>query len=193
MDQSRSRFILTTGRAKEERKKSKVRKKVRKGENKKCYMHLLSVKNEDVLDFTRARWDTYRNCMKQWLCHPGANKDLAEIYKHCLDIEFETIPDDAGFHTTCYRRFTDKQRLLKAESKRARAGGEPAAATEPAAPESTSEVAAASETPRKKLRSRSGLPISSAGPVLQSSASFVKKLLSMLVWIRKANGRGINS
>lgn len=140
-------------------------------------MHLFSVKNEDVLDFTFQRWNTYRTYLRKWLCLHGANKDLAETYKHCVDMDFENIPGDAGFHATRYRRFTDKQKLSKAENKSALAGGEPSAtASHSDPPESTSEVAEASETPRKKLRSRSGLPIASAGPVLPAICIICKKV-----------------
>ncbi|XP_077377365.1 uncharacterized protein LOC144018738 [Festucalex cinctus] len=46
----------------------------------------------------------------------------------------------------------------------------------------------------KKLRSRSGLPIASAGPVLPAICIICKnKFQSIFVWDRKAHGRGIIS
>ncbi|XP_061883497.1 uncharacterized protein LOC133634864 [Entelurus aequoreus] len=161
-------MATTTSESEEERKTSKVRKKVRKEENKRCYMHLSSVNNEDVQHFTRTRWDTYRNYLKQWLCLQDQNKHLAEIYKHCSDVDFDAIPDDAGFHATCYRRFTDKSALFYAEKRTARAVGEPSAAA--------GQSAGTSETPRKKLRSRSGLPVASAGPVLPAICIICQKV-----------------
>ncbi|XP_061915901.1 uncharacterized protein LOC133658193 [Entelurus aequoreus] len=161
-------MATTTSESEEERKTSKVRKKVRKEENKRCYMHLSSVNNEDVQHFTRTRWDTYRNYLKQWLCLQDQNKHLAEIYKHCSDVDFDAIPDVAGFHATCYRRFTDKSALFYAEKRTARAVGEPSAAA--------GQSAGTSETPRKKLRSRSGLPVASAGPVLPAICIICQKV-----------------
>ncbi|XP_061908298.1 uncharacterized protein LOC133653234 [Entelurus aequoreus] len=143
-------MATTTSESEEERKTSKVRKKVRKEENKRCYMHLSSVNNEDVQHFTRTRWDTYRNYLKQWLCLQDQNKHLAEIYKHCSDVDFDAIPDDAGFHATCYRRFTDKSALFYAEKRTARAVGEPSAAA--------------------------GLPVASAGPVLPAICIICQKV-----------------
>ncbi|XP_061889580.1 uncharacterized protein LOC133639907 [Entelurus aequoreus] len=143
-------MATTTSESEEERKTSKVRKKVRKEENKRCYMHLSSVNNEDVQHFTRTRWDTYRNYLKQWLCLQDQNKHLAEIYKHCSDVDFDAIPDVAGFHATCYRRFTDKSALFYAEKRTARAVGEPSAAA--------------------------GLPVASAGPVLPAICIICQKV-----------------
>ncbi|XP_061879620.1 uncharacterized protein LOC133631434 [Entelurus aequoreus] len=143
-------MATTTSESEEERKTSKVRKKVRKEENKRCYMHLSSVNNEDVQHFTRTRWDTYRNYLKQWLCLQDQNKHLAEIYKHCSDVDFDAIPDDAGFHAKCYRRFTDKSALFYAEKRTARAVGEPSAAA--------------------------GLPVASAGPVLPAICIICQKV-----------------
>ncbi|XP_061917863.1 glycerophosphodiester phosphodiesterase domain-containing protein 5 [Entelurus aequoreus] len=78
------------------------------------------------------------------------NKHLAEIYKHCSDVDLDAIPDDAGFHATCYRRFTDKSALFYAEKRTARAVGEPSAAA--------------------------GLPVASAGPVLPAICIICQKV-----------------
>lgn len=84
--------------------------KVSKKVYKQCYMHLTSVKKEEKKEFTRTRWDTFRNSIKQWFGLQGESQRIAETYKHCLEIEFDNIPEDAGFHSTCYRRFIDKKR-----------------------------------------------------------------------------------
>ena len=78
-------------------------------------MHLLSVLNEDVQDFTQTWWETYRTSLRRWLCLQGETKDLAETYKHCVDMDFDNRTEDARFHATCYRRFIDKKRLCAAE------------------------------------------------------------------------------
>ncbi|KAI2644853.1 Protein Son [Labeo rohita] len=47
----------------------------------------------------------------------GESQKIAETYKHCLEIAFDRVPEDAGFHSTCYRRFIDKKRLDAAEKR----------------------------------------------------------------------------
>ena len=133
-------------------------KKVRKKNNKICYMHVTSVRNEEVNDFTITRWDTYRNCLQRWLCCHGESHKVAETFKSCIDVEYNDIPDDAGFHPTCYWRFIDKKRLDSAEkrAKRLAVGQDESVASDNASG-STSDI------PRKKLRSKTGLPIGSAG------------------------------
>ena len=79
-----------------------------KSKNKHCFMHITSVKHEEVHYFTTTRWNTFRTSLQTWLGLEGESRDMAENFKHCVDVEFENIPEDAGFHHTCYRRFTDK-------------------------------------------------------------------------------------
>ena len=105
-------LATTSATSEEEEKKRKQRKKVPKSGSKRCYMHFVSVKNEGVEDFTQTRWDTYRNAVKQWLC-----LDVAETFKHCVDLDFAHVPEDAGFHATCCRRFICKRRLCFAEKR----------------------------------------------------------------------------
>ena len=58
---------------------SKVAKKVRK----QCYMHLASVKDEKAKDFTRTRWNTYKNAITQWLGLQDESVNGRDIaYKH---------------------------------------------------------------------------------------------------------------
>ena len=66
-------------------------------------MHLTSIKKEKTKYFTR--WDTFRNRAKRWLGLQGENQKIAETYKHCLEVD--NVPEDTGFHSTCYRRFID--------------------------------------------------------------------------------------
>ncbi|KAJ8411952.1 hypothetical protein AAFF_G00142190 [Aldrovandia affinis] len=134
-------------------------------------MHLISVQKEAVQDFTQTRWDTYRTNLQRWLHLQGESKEIAETFKHCVDINFDNIPEDAGFHATCYRRFIDKKRLVAAEKRVKQTPGEPGAAdTDSVSTLSTS------ETPRKKLRSRTGLPVASAGHVLPVLCIICKKV-----------------
>ena len=75
---------------------------------------------------------------------------MPKTYKHCVDLDFHNVPQDAGFHATCYRRVIDQKHPEDQQS----------VASDVAAGSSTS------ETPREKLRSGTGLPVASAGPVL---------------------------
>ena len=83
-------------------------------------MHITSNKYENVNCFTTARWNTYRTSLQKWLGLEGESRDLAENFKHCVDVEFDNIPEEAGFHHTCYRRFTDKNAIAKVERRLAR-------------------------------------------------------------------------
>ena len=50
------------------RKQKKTAPKVDKKGSKRCYMHLSSIQGgEEVRDFTRTRWDTYKTCITLWL------------------------------------------------------------------------------------------------------------------------------
>ena len=151
-------------------------KKLKPSDRKRCYMHIASVKHERKQDFTFARWNTYRNSLRQWLELRGPCRDVAETYQHCLDLDFQSIPQDAAFHATCYRRFIDKSAIAKAERRlaREREKGDSVAESPPrddAIPTSVTTT----PTPTKKLRSRSGLPIASSGPVLPALCIICKK------------------
>lgn len=161
-----------------QRKKRKQPPKVNKKGTKLCYMHLSSVQGgEDVRDFTRTRWETYKTCVTQWLSLQGENKHIAETYKHCVDIDFDNVPEDAGFHITCFQRFSCKRRLGQAQKKRERDAGMDAGQSDPSASgvDVSTSTQPTCETPRKKLRSRSGLPVPSAGPVLPTLCIICQK------------------
>ncbi|XP_061886308.1 uncharacterized protein LOC133636350 [Entelurus aequoreus] len=117
-------------------------------------MHVTSVRNEEVNAFTITRWDTYRNCLKRWLCCDGASHKVAETFTSCIHVELKDIPDDAGLHPTCYRRFIDKKRLDSAEklANRLDVGQDECVASDNTS-DSTSGI------PKKKLRWKTGLPI----------------------------------
>ncbi|XP_076144371.1 uncharacterized protein LOC143126355 isoform X3 [Alosa pseudoharengus] len=145
--------------------------------HKHCYMHIASVKHQEVNDFTTTRWNTFKTCLQQWLGLKGESRDVAETYKHCLDVDFENIPEDAGFHHTCYCRFTDKKAIAKVERRLAREVEltevtEDHNAFEAIPSTSTSSMV---QSPSKKLRSRSGLPIAGSGPVLPALCIICKK------------------
>ncbi|XP_048853374.1 uncharacterized protein LOC125721594 isoform X1 [Brienomyrus brachyistius] len=137
-------------------------------------MHLTSIKKEEAKDFTRTRWDTFRNCIKRWLDLQGESQKIAETYKHCLEIEFDRVPEDAGFHSICYRRFIDKKRLDAAEKRVSR---RPEAGDDHNTDQSVSSGNSISSTycPTKKLRSSTGLLIACSGPVLPALCIICKK------------------
>ena len=66
-----------------------------KSKNRHCFMHITSVKHEEVHHFTTTRWNTYRTSLQTWLGLEGESRDMAENFKHCVDVEFENIPEDA--------------------------------------------------------------------------------------------------
>ncbi|CAL8344950.1 unnamed protein product [Arctogadus glacialis] len=156
-----------------------------------CFMHITSNKYENVNCFTTARWNTYRTSLQKWLGLEGESRDLAENFKHCVDVEFDNIPEEAGFHHTCYRRFTDKNAIAKVERRLAR---ERQKATED--PEDTEDHEAipstsSSRSPTKKLRSRSGLPIAGSGPVLPALCIICKKKRRTSLSTEEAIEKGI--
>ncbi|XP_076858248.1 uncharacterized protein LOC143512151 isoform X2 [Brachyhypopomus gauderio] len=122
-----------------------------------CYMHVSFVKREKIQNFTSTRWNTYRHSLRQWLELRGECTDVAESFKHCLELDFEDIPDDAAFHPTCYRRFIDKREIERTKQRLVR--------------ETERDYSTTGTTPNKKLC----LPISSSGPVLPSICIICKK------------------
>lgn len=88
--------------------------------NKHCYMHITSVQHEEVCNFTAKRWDTYRRSLQVLLKLKGECQDVAQMYTQCLNMGFDDIPNDAGYHTTCYSQFTDKKATAKVERHLAR-------------------------------------------------------------------------
>lgn len=169
-------MVVSTTSSNDEENALKHLKKVRKKNHKICYMHLTAVRNEEVNDFTLPRWNTYRNCVQRWLCCHGEGQKVAETFKHCIDVGYENVPEDAGFHLTCYRRFIDKRRLYFAEKRAKRlAGFQDAQGGESVSSDNVSASGSTIDTPRKKLRSKTGLPIVSAGPLLPALCIICKK------------------
>ena len=72
-----------------------------KSKGKHCYMHItISIKHEEVNNVTSTRWNTYRASLQKWLGLQGESRDVAENFRHCVDVVFDKIPKDAGFHHT---------------------------------------------------------------------------------------------
>lgn len=159
----------------EEGNASESAKKRTFADRKRCYMHIASVRHEQKQDFTFARWNTYRNSLRQWLELRGPCRAVAETYRHCLDLDFQHVPQDAAFHATCYRRFIDKSAIAKAGRRvvREQEKGDSVADSPPG--DDAIPTTSATPSPKKKLRSRSGLPISSSGPVLPALCIICKK------------------
>ncbi|XP_034063996.1 uncharacterized protein LOC117541052 [Gymnodraco acuticeps] len=156
-------------------------KKSKLSTHKHCYMYITSVKHEKVDYLTNTRWNTYRTSLQRWLGLKGDSRNVvAENHKHCLDFEFEDIPEDAGFHHTCYRRFTDKKAMTKVERRLAREGDQDVREDLEVEPiPSTSSSTYRSQT--EKLRSRSGLPIAGSGPVLPALCIICKMKEKMII------------
>ena len=92
-------MAATTTSSEEEEKKKKTRKqpsKVQKKGPKRCLSYLSRGKTLRILP-GHAGILTEPALNGGFLC-----KDLAETYKHCVDVGFENIPGDAGFHASCY-------------------------------------------------------------------------------------------
>lgn len=70
--------LLSMSSSEEEEITARPPSKVHKKYFKQCYMHLTSIKKEETKDFTRTRWDTFRNCVKRWLFLQGENQRIAK-------------------------------------------------------------------------------------------------------------------
>ena len=57
-----------------------------KSKGKHCYMHITSIKHEDLNNFTSTQWYTYRASLQQWLRLQGESQDVAENFRHCVDV-----------------------------------------------------------------------------------------------------------
>ncbi|XP_061594815.1 uncharacterized protein LOC133458672 isoform X3 [Cololabis saira] len=86
----------------------------------KCYMHVYHTTEEQIQDFTRTRWNTFKRAQERWLELSGEFRDVAESYRHCQHLRFEDVPEDAGCHPTCYARFTSKTMMDTLERRLAR-------------------------------------------------------------------------
>ncbi|XP_061594814.1 uncharacterized protein LOC133458672 isoform X2 [Cololabis saira] len=86
----------------------------------KCYMHVYHKKEEKIHDFTLKRWNTFKRAQSRWLELSGEFRDVAESYRHCQHLQFEDVPEDAGWHPTCYHRFTNKTMMKASERRMAR-------------------------------------------------------------------------
>jgi len=138
-----------------------------------CVLHLSSVQEQNVCPFTEVRWGKYRECLGKWLDLPGESGDIARSRYHShAGIGFTNIPPSAGYHPTCYRRFTDKKRQL-ASKKRCLHAFE--GATEVSAVDASVQKPGVLSSPKKSLRSRSALPISSQGHILPRICIICKK------------------
>ena len=138
-----------------------------------CVLHLSSVQEQIVCPFTEVRWGKYRECLGKWLDLPGESGDIARSRYHShAGIGFTNIPPSAGYHPTCYRRFTDKKRQL-ASKKRCLHAFE--RATEVSAVDASVQKPGVLSSPKKSLRSRSALPISSQGHILPRICIICKK------------------
>uniref|UniRef100_UPI00358DDE7F uncharacterized protein n=1 Tax=Myxine glutinosa TaxID=7769 RepID=UPI00358DDE7F len=103
----------------------------------------------------------------------GESGDIARSRYHIhAGIDFSDIPPSAGYHPTCYRRFTDKKRQL-ASKKRCLHAFE--GATKVSAVDACVEKPGVLLSPKKSLRSRSALPISSQGHILPRICIICKK------------------
>ncbi|XP_076867112.1 uncharacterized protein LOC143518500 [Brachyhypopomus gauderio] len=158
----------------EEEISSESVQKKKSSKRKVCYMHISSVKHEEMQDFTSTRWNTYRNSLRQWLELRGECRDVAQCFKHSLELEFEELPDDAAFHPTCYRRFIDKREIERTKRRIVR---ETQRGYDQQDPQTSQAIHASTTgtTPTRKFRSRSSLPISSSGPVLPAICIICKK------------------
>ena len=131
--------------------------KVQKKNHKIGYMYLTAVRNKKVNDFTLPRWNTYRNCVEQWLCCHGEGQKVAETFKHCIDVGYENVPEDSRLATgislrkgACILPRNGPNGWLDFKMHR---GGESVSSDNVSVSSSTI------DTLRKKLRSKTGLPI----------------------------------
>lgn len=138
-----------------------------------------AIKKEETKDFTRTRWGYIQKQRQTVAWLHGENRRIAEIYKHCLEIEFGNVPEDAGVHSTCYRRFIDKKRL-DADEKRVTQRPEAQDAHEGQSVSSGSRTST-TECPTKKLGSRTAAS-SLCSLCFLPCACFVRKWTSTLLW-----------
>ena len=89
------------------------------------------------------------------------------------DVEYENVPEDAGFHPTCYRHFNEKMHLRNGPN----GWMEFKMHTGASVCHRTTLVCQAQQVTlfEKTLRSKTGLPIVSAGPVLPALCIICKK------------------
>ena len=96
-------------------------------------------------------------------------------------MDFDNIPEDAGFHASCYIRFIDKKSFSAAVKRVTQTVEERGADADQSMPsDNIAEASTSSEPPWKKLRSRTGLPVPSSGPVLPPLCIICKKVEKLI-------------
>ncbi|XP_050409517.2 uncharacterized protein LOC126824350 [Patella vulgata] len=122
----------------------------------KCLIHQNATQPCKLLVFNDNTW---RHCVeysKQWQTLDGEEKNIAITYRDVLEGTKEEASKVYGYHSRCYSRFCDKQRVERAQKR---------VAKEPAPPVKLQ------STPSPKKRLRSHKPLSAA----QSSTTGVKR------------------
>ncbi|XP_028415043.1 uncharacterized protein LOC114538128 [Dendronephthya gigantea] len=88
-----------------------------------CIIHFGDISNEFLRQFTAVSLSKFIHCRKQWLTLTGAQNEVAvnslEYFTDLDEEKFssdETIPQRSlQYHIDCYRRFTDKTKIERAQ------------------------------------------------------------------------------
>ena len=81
-----------------------------------CFVHLYSPgTSENVKQFTDKRWATFLRCCQDWQNVESDCKEKDFVYELHEDLP-SAPPVTAGFHETCYKRFTDRAIVERAKT-----------------------------------------------------------------------------
>ena len=86
----------------------------------KCILHLSNDSKCNaipVTPFSAESWEKVAQCAKEWAKYDGENADIPR--EHARAALWDSPPresTDIGYHRVCYSRFTDMNKLKRAES-----------------------------------------------------------------------------
>ena len=87
-----------------------------------CIIHVGETSNGNLKHFTPATFSIFRNSRKIWLSIKGLQTDVAvKSLEYCSKFDEEvfenegTVPTGLKYHIECYRKFTDKEKIERAQ------------------------------------------------------------------------------
>ncbi|KAK6187558.1 hypothetical protein SNE40_005556 [Patella caerulea] len=148
--------------------------------NLRCIVHYEGLRKEQEQLFTKSRWDKFRECAHEWLKLDGLGKWIAEqaTSSDIINKEFIDAPKDTGFHPTCYRRFTDKFRIVSARNRLEKEKLKFPTTNQPGSSESVDDLGPSSP---KKLRSKTRIhTVISAAPEAKRKSKSVLPVVCII-------------
>jgi|SRR6218665_286286 len=86
-----------------------------KMDSQQCCLHVLKAENGELIQFSDRCWNRVLECADKWKKLDGVCKDIADKFSTLTDISNPEQRLGLLYHFNCYKRFTDKLLIEKAE------------------------------------------------------------------------------